>query len=76
DYVKERNEMLKFRNSFEKEFPNIHVPRTFEPFCSDSILTMEFLDGDDFEETLKYSQEERDFLGQLLFDSYIYSLFR
>ena len=76
DYVKERSEMLKFRSSFEKEFPNIHVPRTFDPFCSESILTMEFLEGDDFEKSLSYSQEEKDFLGQLLFDSYIYCLFR
>ena len=76
DYVKERNEMSVFKSSFDKDFPNIHVPKTFETFCSNSILTMEFLKGDDFEASLKYSQEERDFLGQLLFDSYIYSLFK
>ena len=76
DYVKERSEMASFKSSFAKDFPNIHVPETFEAFCSESILTMEFLEGDDFEESLKYSQEERDFLGQLLFDSYIYSLFK
>ena len=67
--------MLAFRTLLSMEdFPNIHVPRTYESFCSESILTMEFLDGDDFEESLNYSQEEKDFLGQLLFDSYIYSL--
>ena len=76
DYVKERSEIAAFKGSFAKDFPNIHVPETFEAFCSESILTMEFLEGDDFEESLKYSQEERDFLGQLLFDSYIYSLFK
>ena len=75
DYVKERDEMLAFRNSLMEDFPNIHVPRTYESFCSESILTMEFLEGDDFEGSLNYSQEEKDFLGQLLFDSYIYSLF-
>jgi len=76
DYLKEKEEMLAFEKSFEIEFPNIHVPRTFGSFCSESVLTMEFLEGDDFEKTLSYSQKDKDFLGQLLFDSYIYSLFK
>ena len=60
----------------ENEFPSIRVPKIFDDFCSESVLTMEFLEGDDFEKTLSYSQKDKDFLGQLLFDSYIYSLFK
>ena len=76
NYLREKEEINSFEKSFENEFPDIRVPKTFDDFCSETILTMEFLEGDDFEKTISYSQRDKDFLGQLLFDSYIYSFLK
>lgn len=58
-----------------QNFSNIKVPKAFPLFSTKEILTMEFMEGDTFEDTLKYSQEERDFLGDILYRSFQYSFY-
>lgn len=75
DYIKEREAMKSIRADLEHHFPEIHIPEVFEEFCTSKILTTEFVSGDRFEKTLDYSQTQRDELGELLYQSYLYSLF-
>lgn len=59
---------------FEKD-ERVRIPKFYQEFSAKKILTMEYLQGDTFEQTKHYSQEQRDFLGQTLFDSFMYGLF-
>lgn len=76
DYSLEAQEAIYFKKELEKEFSNIKVPKVFEDFSSPRILTMELMKGDSFEETLSYSQKERNTLGQTLFDCYMFTLYK
>lgn len=76
DYKNEINEMIFFRNLFSQEFAGqIYVPKVFEELSSNEILVTEFIRADKFETTLRYSQEEKDYLGNLLYESFLYSFF-
>jgi len=74
DFQHELREMEYFREEYEKYFPMIIIPKVYPEFSTSMILTMEFVEGDSFEETLNYTQEERDFLGQNLYNSFLHSL--
>ncbi|MDO9183295.1 MAG: AarF/ABC1/UbiB kinase family protein [Bacteriovorax sp.] len=74
DYAHELSEMIYFKQEYEKHFPQIYIPKVFPEFSSSTILTMEFVEGDSFEETLLYTDEERNFLGQMLYNSFLHSL--
>lgn len=74
DYKKEAENLSYFRNKLSL-FENIIIPKVFPKLSSEKVLTMEYLEGDSFEDTLEYSQERKDKLGQLLYDSYMYSFY-
>lgn len=76
DYQKEVGELNKFRGLYAEEFKQIIIPRAYEEFSSTQILTMDYLQGDSFEETLHYSQKERDELGEILYQSFLFSFFQ
>ncbi len=76
DYEIEANEAIFFKEEFEKEFSNIVVPQVFKDFSTKRILTMELMKGDTFEKTLIYPQQNRNKLGQSLFDSFMFSLYK
>ncbi|MFZ8934109.1 MAG: ABC1 kinase family protein, partial [Bacteriovoracaceae bacterium] len=76
DYELEASEARFFKENLEKEFSNIIVPKVFDEFSNKRILTMELMKGEHFDETLKYSQSDRNRLGQTLFDCYMYSLYK
>jgi ubiquinone biosynthesis protein len=44
DLANERRNQLRFIRNFEGD-PTIHVPRVFESYCSEGILTMEYIQG-------------------------------
>jgi ubiquinone biosynthesis protein len=44
DLANERRNILRFAKAFESD-PAIHIPRVFEPYCTDTVLTMEYIDG-------------------------------
>jgi aarF domain-containing kinase len=74
DYCHELQEMEYFRAEYAIHFPMIIIPKVFPELSTQEVLTMEFVEGDTFEETLLYSLEERNFLGQSLYNSFLHSL--
>lgn len=75
DYEKELENIEFFRDFLSDSFSNIKIPKVFPEYSTKSILTMELVKGDSFEETLNYSPESRNKLGQLLYDSFNFSLY-
>lgn len=68
DYFQEKESLDFFREKSKERFPEIVIPKTYPEFCSQTILTLEYLEGDDFVDTKSYPQEVKDHLGQLLYD--------
>lgn len=52
DLANERRNQERFIRNFEGD-PTVHVPRVFEKYCTDAVLTMEYIDG------IKPSQVQR-----------------
>lgn len=76
DYQNEKREMIFFRELFLQEFSDsIYVPKVYEEFSTNEILVTEFIRADKFENTLRYSQDEKDYLGNLMYESFLYSFF-
>jgi predicted unusual protein kinase regulating ubiquinone biosynthesis (AarF/ABC1/UbiB family) len=75
DYLHEMEQLQYFKAAYKDKFPMIVVPHVYPEFCTEQILTMEWVEGDSFEESLRYSDEEKNFLGQSLYESFLYSLF-
>lgn len=75
DYIHEMQEMQFFKAAYKDKFPMIHIPEVYPDYCSEQILTMEWIEADSFEDSLQYSDADKDFLGQSLYNSYLYSLF-
>lgn len=76
DYKKEAANAKEFREILKDEFPNIIVPEIMEDLSSERILTMNFLEGEEFDHSLTYSKEVKDSLGQLHYDSFLYCFFQ
>ncbi len=68
DYKSEMESLTFFRERSAERFPNIKIPKVYEEFSSQTILTMEFIEGDSFLESKNYPQEKRNELAQLLYD--------
>lgn len=75
DYTVEAKQLEIFKDLYCEEFPHIQIPRVFQDYSNKYVLTTQFLPGDSFEDTLNYTQEQRDFLGTQLFSSFLYSFF-
>lgn len=76
DYEIELKNMEEFRKLLASEFPQIYIPKTYKGLSSKSIICTEFVSGDNFDQTLNYTQEQRDFLGKTLYESFLYLLFQ
>lgn len=68
DYIKERESVDFFREKTQEYCPHVLIPQTFADYSSETILTLEFMEGDDYVTSKNYSQEERNFLGQVVYD--------
>ena len=44
DLANERRNLLRFQRDFADD-PTVHVPRVYEKYCTDAILTMEYIEG-------------------------------
>lgn len=44
DFKHERNHILRFRQNFA-DFPGIIIPRVYDEFCTERVLTMEYIRG-------------------------------
>jgi predicted unusual protein kinase regulating ubiquinone biosynthesis (AarF/ABC1/UbiB family) len=75
NYLHEMEQMQYFKAQYKDIFPMIKIPEVYPEFCSEQIITMEWVEGDSFEESLHYTDEQKNFLGHSLYESYLYSLF-
>lgn len=75
DYILEAQHIKEFAEIY-KEFPDLLIPQVFEKYSSKRILTTEFMEGDHFDDTLNYSQDDKDHLGEVLYQSFLYSFFQ
>jgi aarF domain-containing kinase len=75
NYLHEMEQLQYFKDQYKDKFPMIVIPSTYPEFCSEQILTMEWVEGDSFEESLHYTDEQKNFLGTSLYENYLYSLF-
>ncbi|OUR99543.1 hypothetical protein A9Q84_00555 [Halobacteriovorax marinus] len=73
DYIQEAKNIKSFHKNF-KDSNEILIPKVFEELSTKTILTMEFMEGDHFEETLDYPQEVRDNLAQTFYDFHFTAL--
>jgi len=73
DYIKEAQNIKVFGENF-KDCNEIVIPRVFEEFSTKFILTMEFMEGDHYEDTLDYPQDVKDKLAQIFYDFHFTSL--
>ncbi|MBT3585967.1 MAG: AarF/ABC1/UbiB kinase family protein [Halobacteriovoraceae bacterium] len=76
DYHKEAEYLELFRTGLAQEFPDLYIPKVYPEFSTENILTMEFRAGEPIEKAINFSQEERNHLGQLLYDSHLYALYK
>ena len=74
DYNHELEELIYFKKEYADLFPAIYIPKVYPELSTSMVLTMEFVEGDSFEDTQNYTQEERNFLGQNLYNSFLHSL--
>jgi len=44
DLASERQNLLRFQRDFAGD-PTVHIPRVYEKYCTDAVLTMEYIDG-------------------------------
>lgn len=77
DYLHEARCQERFRELFEGH-PLITVPAVHADLCSRRVLTTTFIEGASFERFLASDpdQEQRDRLGEAMFEFYVGSLFR
>ena len=74
DYLIEAEKLIYFRKQYQDKFPMIQIPEPILELTTREILVMEWVTGDTFEQTLSYSEEEKNFLGQTLYECFLYSL--
>ncbi len=75
DYIKEAQSISVF-NEYYQDSEVIFVPRVYPELSSKAILTMEFMEGDHYDDTHAYPQEVKDKLAQEFYDFHFTSLFK
>lgn len=68
DYEKEGQWLIEFHEKTAKAFPKVKIPKVFPDYSSQTVLTMEFMEGKSFVESKSFSQEQKDQLAQMLYD--------
>ena len=76
DYNNEFMNMQRIELNFDDD-PNIHIPATYEEYCTSKVLTMEFIDGTKLNDVYSSTSGEFDkkFLAKNVLDSYLQQLF-
>ena len=76
DYNNEFMNMQRIELNFEDN-PYIHIPETYEKYCTSKVLTMEFIDGTNLNNVYASEGDEFDkkFLAKSILDSYLQQLF-
>jgi predicted unusual protein kinase regulating ubiquinone biosynthesis (AarF/ABC1/UbiB family) len=76
DYRLERRNMERFRILFEHSHLPVHVPKSFEDYSTDRLLTMEWFDGADLMEVKNWSLELKQRVAGNLFQAWYYPLYQ
>ena len=76
DYHYEADNINWFRNNLMPLVDGIYIPEVYSEYSSSTILTMEFVEGDSYEQTKNYNQEERNYLGQVLYNTHMTTLYQ
>ena len=76
DYNNEFMNMQRIELNFEDD-PNIHIPATYDEYCTSKVLTMEFIDGTKLNDVYTSTDDKFDkkFLAKNVLDSYLQQLF-
>lgn len=77
DYHNEAHNITKFREFYQNN-ENIIIPEYYPEFSTKRVLTMKFIEGEPFEQTIRennLSQEEKDHIGRVLLHSLWHQLF-
>ena len=76
DYNNEFMNMQRIEMNFIDN-PKVHIPETYEEYCTGKVLTMEFIDGVSLNEVYESTGDEYDkkALAKTIFDSYLQQLF-
>lgn len=75
DYTLELQNMNSIREDLNSYFNGIYIPKAYPEYSTKHIITTECVEGDSFEESQNYSQSQRDELGTMLYESFLFSLF-
>ncbi len=77
NYDQEMENLVTFRDHFKND-KRVLVPRVFPPYCSNKVLTMEYLPGDTIGDLFQppYTQDDRNHFGYLIFDLYMYQVLK
>ncbi len=68
DYRIESQWLQEFRDKSKERFPQVKIPKVYPEFSGETVLTMEFMQGQDFVDSKNFSQDEKNKLAQLLYD--------
>lgn len=74
DYAREAQFAILYHDAL-KEHPHFVVPKIHTESCSDSVLAMEFIDGNPIEQIEHYDQSTRDFVMHSLLELLFRELF-
>ena len=76
DYTNEFMNMQRIEMNFI-ENPNIHIPATYDKYCTSKVLTMEFIDGTKLNDVYASTGDEfnKKILAKYILDSYLQQLF-
>ncbi len=76
DYNNEFMNMQRIEMNF-MENPSVHIPATYPKYCTEKVLTMEFIDGTKLNDVYASEGDEFDkkFLAKTVLDSYLQQLF-
>ena len=76
DYNNEFMNMKRIELNFEDN-PKIHIPETYEEYCTEKVLTMEFIEGTKLNDVYESTGDEFDkkLLAETILDSYLQQLF-
>ena len=76
DYNNEFMNMQRIEMNFIDD-PNVHIPATYDKYCSSKVLTMEFIDGTKLNDVYESTSDELDkkLLAKTVLDSYLQQLF-
>ena len=75
NYIRERENIIEFKSMLKDDFPKILIPSTYEDYCTKKVLTMDYMTGATFDETLDWSKKDREEISKLYYHYYLYTVF-